>query len=315
MARRRALAIPVPPRVNTRLVRRIVAGVVILGLACLIVLVGAAGFFSFRIMTQHNDAENVTPGSFLLTNFENVSFTDHQGGVHDGWLLRGLKGAPVIILCPGYDSNRSDLLSLGAVLQENHFNIYIFNFHGPGTRRTFSNLGVSQADDLQAAIESIIKQPDINTHRVGLFGATTGGYAALVAAQRSNVVKALAVDSVYETPIQMLDAQIMEVLGGPSPLVKFIAEREFRLFTWRTKTPQVRENLSKLSGIPKMFISGRDAPLLASSTEDLYNAAPDPKTLRVLEHSQSSQTGGAEKKEYENQILSFFLQNLPLRAD
>lgn len=315
MARRRAVAIPVAPRVNTRLVRRIIAGVVIMGLACLVVLVGAAGFFTFRITTQHNDTENVTPGSFLLTNFENVSFTDLQGGVHDGWLLRGLKGAPVIILCPGYESNRSELLSLGAVLQENHFNIYIFNFHGPQTRRTFSNLGVGQADDLQAAIESIIKQPDVNTHRVGLFGATTGGYAALVAAERSNLVKALVVDSIYESPIQMLDDQINDVLGGPSPLIKFIAEREFRLMNWHTNTPKVREDLSKLAGIPKMFISGRDTPLLASITQDLYDAAPDPKTPRVLEHSQTSQTGGAEKKEYENQILSFFLQNLPLRAD
>jgi esterase/lipase len=207
------------------------------------------------------------------------------------------------------------MLSLGAVLQENHFNVYIFNFHGPRARRTFSDLGVGQADDLQAAIEMITKQTGINAHRVGLFGATTGGYAALVAAQRSDIVKALAVDSVYEKPIQLLDVQIAEVLGGPSPLVRFMAEKEFRLFNFRTKTPEVRANLSKLSNIPKMFISGRDSPLLASITEDLYNAAPDPKTLRVLEHSQTSQTGGAEKKEYENQILSFFLQNLPLRAD
>ena len=127
MARRRAVVIPAPPRVSSGLLRRVVAGVVILALSFLIVLVGAAGFLTFRIVTQQSDAENVSPGSFLLTNFENLSFIDRHGGEHDGWLLRGLKGAPVIVLCPGYDSNRSDLLSLGAALQENHFNIYIFN--------------------------------------------------------------------------------------------------------------------------------------------------------------------------------------------
>src|SRR6266699_95170 len=91
MARRRAVAIPAPPRVSSRLLRRVVAGVVILGLSCLVVLVGAAGFLTFRIMTQHSDAENVSPGSFLLTNFENLSFIDRQSGEHEGWLLRGLK--------------------------------------------------------------------------------------------------------------------------------------------------------------------------------------------------------------------------------
>ncbi len=315
MARRRAVAILAPARVSSGLLRRILVGVVVLGLACFIVLTGAAGFFTFRIVTQYNDAENVTPAAFLLNNYESISFTDHLGGEHDGWLLRGLKGAPVIILCPGYDSNRSDLLSLGAVLQENHFNVYIFNFHGPKTRRNLSSLGIDQAEDLQSAIEMITKQPGINSHRVGLFGATTGGYAALVTAQKNPLVTALAVDSIYEKPMQMFDAELDQYLGGPSTFFRFITEKEFQLLNMRTKTPKVREDLSKLSTIPKIFISGRDTPSLASITEDLYNTAPDPKTLRILEHSQPSQSGGAEKKEYENQILSFFLQNLPLRAD
>ena len=40
-----------------------------------------------------------------------------------------------------------------------------------------------------------------------------------------------------------------------------------------------------------------------------------PKRLLIQEHSQTAQASGAEKKEYENQVLSFFLQSLPLRAD
>jgi esterase/lipase len=315
MARRRGIAIPAPSRVRSRIPARALAGVLILALICVIVLAVAAGFFTFRITTEHNDVENVTPSSFLLTNFENLPFTDHNGGEHDGWLLRGLKGAPVVILCPGYDSNRSELLSLGAVLQENHFNVYAFSFHGPKTKQAISDLGGEQAEELQAAIQMITKRPEINPHRVGIYGATTGGYAALVTAQESPLVKAIVVDSVYEQPVQMFDSALSQLLGGPSPSFQRLAEIEFDVVTHGSKIHEVRANLSKLQDMPKLFIEGRDTPVLASTTEELYGLAPQPKRLLIQEHSQPAQASGAEKKEYENQVLSFFLQNLPLRAD
>ena len=315
MASRRAGADAAPAGIRSGTFRRVLVGGLILVFVCVLVLAGAAGFFTFRVVVENNDTENVTPASFLMTSFDNLKFTDSAGGVHEGWLFRGLAGAPVVVLCPGYDSNRSGLLSLAAGLQENHFNVYLFNFRGPRTKHTFSNLGVQQAEDLQAAIVMITKQPGVNPHRVGVFGSTTGGYAALVAAERSPLVKAIAVDSVYDRPDQMFDAELDHLLGGPSSILQIFAEAEFHLLTLGPKPPLVRENLSKLQGIPKFFISGRDSPLLASATQDIYQAAPDPKRLLPLERSQTGQSSGSDEKVYENQILNFFLQNLPLRAD
>lgn len=314
MARRRAAAIAAPARAPSGIASRILGGFLIVVLLCILVLAGAAGFFTFRIVTERNESENVTPASFLMTNYESLSFMDRDGGEHEGWLLHGLKGAPVIILCPAYDSNRSELLSLGAVLQENHFNVYAFNFSGPKTKHSFSDLGEQQVDDLQAAIQTVTKQKDVNPHRVGLYGATTGGYAVLVAAQRSPLVKAFVVDSIYEKPVEMFDAQLDQLLGGPSGAFRSLAEFEFRVSLGK-KPPPIREDLAKLKNVPKLFISGQDAPLLASITEDLYGFAPQPKRLWVLQRGYTGQASGTEKKEYENQVLTFFLQSLPLRAD
>jgi len=315
MARRRAAAIAAPARVPSGIPSRILAGFLILVVLCIIVMAGAAGFFTIHILTEHNDSENVAPASFLLTNYESLSFVDRSGGEHEGWLLHGLKGAPVIILCPAYDSNRSELLSLGAVLQENHFNVYAFNFYGPKTGHSSSNLGGQEVDDLQAAMQTVTKQPDINPHRVGLFGATTGGYAVLATALQSPLVKAFVVDSVYEQPVQMFDAELDQLLGGPGGAFRSLAEMEFRLMSRGPTTPLIRENLSRLQNVPKLFIYGGDTPLLASITQDLYNHAPQPKRLLFVEHSYTAQSSGTEKKEYENQVLTFFLQSLPLRAD
>lgn len=315
MARRRAIAVPAPSRFPFALVLRLIRGLLILAFVLFLLLGGAAAILTYRVITPHNEAETVTPSTYLLSSYVSLNFTDRAGGEHDGWLLLGLRGAPVILLCHGYGSNRSDLLSLGTILRENHFNVYLFNFSGPKAKRGYSNLGVRQAEDLMQAIETVTKQDEVNPHRVGLFGTNLGGYAALVAAEQSPKVKAVAVDTIYHAPEQMFEVQIDQALGGSSPLFRYIANAEFHLFTWGTKPYPIRENLSKLQGMPKLFISGRDVTALAEATEELYSAAPQPKQLRVLDHSQASLASDAEKKEYENQVINFFLQNLSLRAD
>ncbi len=316
MTRRRALAVAITSRFPTGFIFRILQGVGLVLLVCFIVLAAVAGFFTYRIISTSNDTENVSPSNFLLTNYESLTLTDSQGGEHEGWLLRGRRGGPAIILCHGFGSNRSELLSLATVLQENHFNVYLFNFRGPKSKQRTSDLGVRQAGMVRSAIEMVTRQPGVNPRRVGLFGPTTGGYAALVAAERSPLIKALVVDTIYENPDQMFDAQFNQFLGGgSSSFFLVLAEAQFHFFVLGKNLPPVRADLPKLRNIPKLFISGRDAPELANVTEELYKLAPEPKRLLLMDHTQTSLASGSEKREYEDQVVSFFLQNLPLRSD
>ncbi len=281
-----------------------------------VVLAGAAGFLTYRVTTEHNDVEDVTPTSFLLTSVEDLSFTTPSGGEHKGWLLRGLRGAPVILICHGYGTNRSDGLSLGTILQENHFNVYLFNFRGSKGTGSMSDLGPSYIETLMAAMKKVTSVEGVNPRRVGLMGRTTGGYAALGAAEQSPLVKVLVVDSVYETPDQMLDSQISSLLGGaPSGFFHGLAAWEFHLLAASAHPPDLRAGIAKLGGIPKLFIAGSDSPELMATTEDLYQRAPQPKHMLIQEHTQLIFATESEKREYEDQVLDFFLHNLPQRAD
>jgi hypothetical protein len=315
MARRRALAVAGPPKISREFVLRLSLGFFILLVVIFLALVGVGAGLTYHVTTANNSQEAVNPQSYLLTSYISLSFTDRSGGEHEGWLLLGLRGAPAVILCHGYESNRADLLSLGSILRDNHFNVYLFNFHGPKAREGRSNLGSRQASDLMSAIETVTKQPDVNPNRVGLFGTSVGGYASLVATELNPKVKALAVNTTYSTPERMFDSQIERLLGGSSGLFHIITEAEFHLTSMGRDSYAMPANLPKLAGVPKLFVSGRDNPPLAAMTEALYDQAPQPKQLLVMEHSESGAASEAEKKEYENQILNFFLQNLSLRAD
>ena len=225
MARKRAMVFAASSSYAGSYIFKLIRGLFILVVALAIVLGGAAAYLTYRVLTRHNTTETVTPQSYLLSNYVSLPFTDKNGGEHEGWLLIGLKGAPAIILCHGYDSNRSDLLSLGTILRDNHFNVYVFNFSGPKARERFSNLGPRQASDVLAAIDSVTKQQGVNPNRVGLYGITLGGYAAMAAAQQNPKVKALVVDTLYAKPDQLFDYQVDRRLGGPTPSSGFFTGR------------------------------------------------------------------------------------------
>jgi len=280
-----------------------------------VALTGVGACLTYYVISGRNTQEAISPQSYLLNNYITLGFTDRKGGEHEGWLLLGLRGAPAIILCHGYDSNRSDLLFLGTILRDNHYNVYLFNFYGPKAREPYTDFGPREAADLMSAIATVTKQSSINPNRVGLFGTSIGGYASLVAAQLNPKVKALVVETTYATPEAMFDTQIDRLLGGSSGLFHILTEAEFHLATTPAGSPPMYDELPKLMGIPKLFISGRDSPALAEMTEQIYTQAPQPKQLLVLAHSQAGLASEADKKEYENQVLNFFLQNLSLRAD
>ena len=282
--------------------------------ASLIVLLILAGVLVYTISKKRNTQESVNPGTYLVTKYVPLNFKGPQGNEHEGWLLLGLPGAPAVILCHGYDSNRAEVLSQGFLLQQNHFNVFIFNFHSKESNK-LSSLGVREKDILLAAVQAVTKQDKVNPNRVGVWGVSVGGYAALAAAEESDLIAALAIDSVYAEPRQFMEAQIDHYLGGSSAIFRFLADLQFRLLNLTTDSLNIEENLESLGDRPKLFLSGRDVPALAALTQRMYDAAPDPKQILILDRSRTSILIGNPKSEYENQILNFFLQNLPLRAN
>jgi hypothetical protein len=66
-----------------------------------------------------------------------------------------------------------------------------------------------------------------------------------------------------------------------------------------------------LLGTAKLFIQSQDRPLLALSTTQLFQKAPDPKRQEAARVTYS-EMGDDDRKTYENMLSSFFLLNLPL---
>lgn len=300
-------------RYPTTLRGKIIVGTLAALIFSFLSLALVAGLLLSRALLPLQTGETIDPTSFL-GNVESVQFTSPDGNTHSGWFFPGLRGAPVVILCHGYRSSRSEILTLATSLQQHRYNVFLFNFAGHGESPVgYTTLGYRETEELLAALEMLSGRTDIDTSRIGLWGYSMGAYTALAAAQQFPAVKALALDSLYANPTEMLRREVSRGGGGSIPLVPALTGLEFRAFAlFFGGGPEPVEQLPRTSGVPKLFIVGDDAPGLAADTRELYKQAPGPKELVVLPRTNMASLVEDERRNYENLVVTFFLRTLPL---
>jgi hypothetical protein len=98
-----------------------------------------------------------------------------------------------------------------------------------------------------------------------------------------------------------------------------LVERFARLgFAWLNRSyrhePPLSQRLTRLAGVPKLYIQVNDDPVLAQSTRDLFLRSPEPREQDILPKGNYAAMLEDEKRSYENRIVSFFLLNLPPSA-
>jgi pimeloyl-ACP methyl ester carboxylesterase len=298
----------------TRWYSKLIAALLALSFFTLLAASIIAGYVVYRMVAP------VGAGSTIdLTNFpgnpENVTYPMPDEEERDGWFFPGLKSAPTILLCPGYQTSRGESLPLASALQDHGYNVFLFDFRGSGPGNQYSTLGFSEVRELRAAMSAVARREDVDRSRFGLWGTNLGGYAAVFVAESDPRVRALSVESVYDQP-QDLAAVLVERQGVASlPLLGSFAKKGFFWLHYSERTiPPLSANLSRLAGVSKLFIESREEPSLAASTRALFLLAPDPKEIEVLADGDYSRLLDQGKRDYENRLVSFFLLNLPLEA-
>lgn len=292
---------------------KIIVAVLAVLVFSLLSLLVVGGLFLSRVMMPLQAAETIDPTQFLQSA-QTLEFETPDGVKHNGWFFPGLRGAPVVIICHGYRSSRSEILTLATSLQQHRYNVFAFNFAGHGESPVgHTTLGYRETEELKAALQVLSTRDDIDTSRIGLYGYSMGGYAVLSVAPQVPGVKAVVVDSVYPEPKALLRLELKRLGADVIPLLSTTSVLEFRLISLLYRgQEEPAEALQRMAGLPKLFITGDDAPQLAKMTQELYLEAPGPKDLVQLHHTNMPTLVENERRDYENLVVSFFLRHLPL---
>ncbi|HXE76082.1 MAG TPA: alpha/beta fold hydrolase [Candidatus Xenobia bacterium] len=279
----------------------------------LLALLAASGLFLSRVLKPVRAAETTTTDTFFGTA-ETLEFVGPGGRSHSAWFFPGLRGAPVIVLCHGYRSSRSEVMTLATSFQMHRYNVLVFNFAGHGeSPADYTMLGPRESAELLAALEMLRQRKDVDANRVGLWGYSLGAYAALSAAPDYPGVKAMVVDSAYERPADLLRLELNRLGADLIPLASQVAVLEFHLVSlFQASRPSPRQALGQLGGVQKLFIVSQDAGPLGGYTRELAEVAPPPKEVAQLARTNLPSLSEEERRAYENLVIRFFLKHLPV---
>jgi pimeloyl-ACP methyl ester carboxylesterase len=269
-----------------------------------------AGFLLYQILkpTHTTSSSDLT---VMMGHPDPFSFPIPGEPDREGWFFPGLRGAPTIVVCHGYLSQRADVLTLVSALQDHQFNVFVFDFLGHGTSQGVTTLGYRETAELEAAIQALSTRVDVNPKRFGLWGVNLGGYAVLETAASDPRVAALVVDDAWDDPRDMIQIEVQRSGLAAIPYVSRFCDSGFRLMNYRYRSQQpVSLHLAKTQGIPKLFIQSDDRVKLSSDTLQIFTRAPEPKQL-VRDRLSYAEMTDDDRHTYENLIVNFFLQNIP----
>jgi pimeloyl-ACP methyl ester carboxylesterase len=270
-----------------------------------------AGFLVYRIVKPQRTTSEINMQSFPGRP-DAVNFTVPGLGDREGWFFPGLRGAPTIVLCHGYESSRGELLTLVSALQDHQYNVFLFDFAAHGANKGVTTFGYRETDELRAAIDTLAQRTDVDPTRFGVWGYNLGAYAALREAENDSRIRALVLDSVYDQPSQMVKIGVERTGLAVFPFMAKSGQLSFEWLNYAYRNdPPLSKKLKAITGVPTLYIQALDDPELAAITAQIFLKAPEPREQAIIPHGNFVSMNDDDKRVYENRVVTFFLLKLP----
>jgi fermentation-respiration switch protein FrsA (DUF1100 family) len=238
-----------------------------------------------------------------------VTVPGESGNTIAAWYVEGEPGAGAVLLLHGVRSNRREMLGRAIFLRDAGYSVLAIDLQAHGeTLGEHITFGYRESRDVRAALDYLRSRAP--GEKIGIIGVSLGG-AAVALASPPVQADAVVLESVYSDIERAIENRLRLRLGYPGTWLE-------PLLSWQIE-PRLGVSPDALSPIativrmqaPLFIISGKeDRHTLMAETVQLFDRAPEPKTLWLVAgaaHQNLHRYAGAE---YERRILAFFARHL-----
>jgi len=247
---------------------------------------------------------------------EAVSFLAADGIALQGWLIRGERGMPAILLCHEFGSDKSSLINLAIALRKHGFTLLLFDFRGHGkSAPSRSTLGILEQRDILGAFDLLASMDWLECTRVGLYGVGMGAHAGLLASADQPGFRVLVLDSLYPDVSYEL---VRSFFGGWAFGVRrmaFIPRSIFRLVTGASAAgDSAARTIGNLPGRDLLLLAPQDDDELTAEMKKMYLTIPDQTdvdgNLLIVPATRAGALYGEQLDNYHHRVADFFLKRL-----
>jgi pimeloyl-ACP methyl ester carboxylesterase len=265
-------------------------------------LVGAYVAVSFVLMplalamfTSHSPRNPVSEASLSIPHRE-VRVPTADGRELAAWYVPSRNGAAVVLI-HGSSGNRARVADRAELLARHGYGVLALDLFGAGESEGHSSgLGDNSQPAVDAAVDYLAVQPDVDPERIAGFGTSLGGEVLLDGASHDDRLRAVISDGAARPQ----DADRYE----PTPLSNRIALQFIRGISGMRPAPSLVGLMPEIAPRPVLLIAS-GAPQEIPVNRDYAKAAGS--SARLWEIPDAGHTGGlrSHPAEYEQRVIGF----------
>jgi pimeloyl-ACP methyl ester carboxylesterase len=284
----------------------------------IIAALGLAAAQVFRVTHPARKSEMAVNLGADLAKAEDVAFKSTDGIRLKGWLFRGAKKMPPVVVCHDLGESRNAVMNLAIAINKAGFTVLTFDFRGHGTSSgDGSTLGVHEGRDVLGAIDFVAGLPKdgVDARRIGIFGAGMGAHAAVLAAAERPELRVLVLDGLWpDAGFALVRREFADWDWGqkhlgavPVTLFPMIAGASI-------DEGRARDVLPSLAGRDLLLVAPAGDGRLDEAMRAMYATLPEQRdserNLVTLPATRASGLGAEDLARYHERVVEFFRSRL-----
>jgi pimeloyl-ACP methyl ester carboxylesterase len=215
-----------------------------------------------------------------------------RGELQAWWIPAGQPNAPTLLYLHGNYRNIGNNLEHTLRLHNLGFNVLLSDYRGYGKSSGGRPNEAKVYQDAEAAWQYLLKQRGVKPQQAFIYGHSLGGAIAIDLAMHHPEAAGLIIESSFTSMVEM------GKLAYPFLPVDWLLDQRF----------DALKKISRLK-IPVLLIHGTwDKRVPVQMAQQLYAAAPQPKTLTLIDGGEHNNSGAVGWTEYRDTVTAFVQQ-------
>lgn len=243
---------------------------------------------------------------------EDVSFTTPDGVRLSGWLVIHNKAKGTVIYLHGVGDCKIGGIELSAFLYSRGYNVFLYDsrHHGESGGK-YCTYGFFEKHDVATAIDYLQQRSDCTVGKVGLYGTSMGAAVAIQAAAVDHRISAVVAEASFTTLRAIAVDYQRRLIKLPWHFLRNVAlARSQKVAGFKARLVSPVDDVKRLH-CPILFVHGvNDTFIDAKHSRELYDAAPEPKHLHLVDGANHNNVWDIGGERYRDALAAFLKSSL-----